>query len=615
MTRPPLTTRLTTALRLRRAWQLVFAAAPGWTSISLSLVVIQGLLPLAGLLLLKQVVDALAVAVASPGGSGFGPVAVWIALAGGVALLTALFSILDSYASEAQALAVADHVTDILHQRSVAVDLSYYESPAFHDTLQQAQQQAPHRPASIVNALKQTGQSFLLLIGIISLLFAFHWGVGLALFIAAVPAALARIYVSRRRLRFQEGHVEAERQSWYFHWLLTGAEYARDMRLLGIGKLFAERYRQLREKVRFGRLSISRIQVRGDLLAQAAATLVLYGTLAYMAFGAVRGELTLGLIVMYFQGYQRALGALQGVLQGLAGLYEDNLFLRHFHEFLELPAPVEQGGGSVDVPLAETSGLVCRGVGFTYQSRTEPALHEIDFVVHPGEIVALVGANGAGKSTLVKLLCRLYAPSAGEISFGGVPLADFDPREWRRQLTVVPQDFSRFEVTVAENVWYGDVGRSVDQEQVASAIRLAGFGDILAHLPAGLATSLGTRFRDGHELSTGEWQRLALARAWYRDAQILILDEPSSALDPLAEAALIDDLRTLIGKRSALIISHRLSTVQMADRIYVMEHGRIVEEGCHAELLRRDGLYARLYRTQAERYRATPAAGSDREIG
>jgi ATP-binding cassette subfamily B protein len=599
---PSLTTRLTTALRLRRALQLVFTAAPRWTLCSLALVAVQGLLPLAALLLLKQIVDLLTLAVATPEPGQFAAVALWIALAGVVALLTALVGSLDAYAAEAQSLAVADHVADILHARSVAVDLSYYETPAFHDTFHQAQQQAPYRPASIVTALKQTAQHTLTLLGIAGLLFTFHWGVGLALFAAAAPAALARLGASRRRLRFQQEHAEGERLGWYYHWLLTSAEYARDMRLLGIGGVFAERYRELRAGLRAGHLAVTRARVRGDLLAQGAATLVLFGTLSFMAYGAVQGVLTVGLIVMYFQAYQRALASLQGVLQGLASLYEDNLFLRQFHEFLDLPAPVEQGGGRLDVPNTPTSGLVCRGVTFAYPSRGEPVLCDIDLDVGPGEIVALVGVNGAGKSTLVKLLCRLYAPSAGTIAWGGVSLADLDPKAWRRQISVVSQDVPRFEVTVADNIRFGDVGKTARGEEFAPAVAKAGLTATLARLPAGLDTLLGTRFRDGHELSVGEWQRLALARAWFRDGQLLILDEPTSALDPLAEASLIDSLRSIIGKRSALIISHRLSTVQLADRIYVLERGRIVEQGRHAELLGGGGRYARLYRAQADRY-------------
>lgn len=599
--------RLLRWFNLRRALRLVWAAAPGWAALNLALLVFQGLLPVAALLLLKQVVDALAAALANPGPPAFEAVLWWVVLAGAVALLTALANALGALATEAQALAVADHVNDLLHERSLAVDLGYYEDPAFHDTLHQAQMEAPHRPASIVNGLKQSLQNLLTLAGIAGLLFAFHWLVGLALLAAAIPAAIARLRAARRNFRFQQAHAEEERRAWYFHWLLTSADHARDIRLLGIGELLRARYRALHDGLRRGRLDLRRRQMLADFWAQGAATLALFGTLALMTFLAVQGALTLGVIVMYFQGYQRALGMLQGVLQGLGWLYEDNLFLERFYAFLDLPATIEQGRGTRPVSAAGHAGLCCRGVSFTYPSRQTATLHEIELELQSGEVVALVGGNGAGKSTLAKLLCRLYDPQAGAITWGGVDLREFDTRAWRRQISVVSQDFSRFNLSVAENIRLGDLDRPEDPQAIVAAARQAGLDEALDKLPAGLDTVLGNRFSNGFELSTGEWQRLALARAWYREAQLLILDEPSSALDPLAEAALIDDLRRLIGTRSALVISHRLSTVQQADRIYVMDRGRIVEAGRHADLLARAGLYARLYRTQAAHYRESPA--------
>ncbi len=594
--------RLIHALRLRRAWRLVWQAAPGWTLCSLALLLFQSLLPLAALLLLRQVVDALAGAVAAPGPEAFAPVLLWVTLAGLVALLTALANGLGTHVAEVQSLAVADHVADVIHERSIAVDLGYYENPAFHDTLHRAQQDAPYRPSSIVNGLKQTLQSLLTLVGIIGLLFTFHWLVGLALFAAALPAALARLHAARRDFVFMQGHAEEERQSWYFHWLLTSTEHARDLRLLGVGQLFRGRYRELRDRLRGGRLAISRRRMFGDLAAQGVAALILYGTLAIMAFNAVQGALTLGVIVMYFQGYQRALGALQGLLQGLARLYEDNLFLRHFYKFLDLPSRIEQGGGRCDVPPAKTAGLSCRNLHFTYPSRSEPTLNGVDLDLRPGEIVALVGFNGAGKSTLAKLLCRLYDPDGGSIRWEGEDLRQLDARAWRRGISVVSQDVARFNVTVADNIRLGDVDRPDDPAAVAAAARQAGILDTIAQLPNGLETMLGNHFTDGQELSVGEWQRLALARAWFRDAQIFILDEPSSALDPLAEAALISCLHDVIGRHTALIISHRLATVRQADRIYVLDRGQVVEQGGHAELLQKNGVYARLFNAQASRY-------------
>ena len=604
MTPDPIRSRIKGAFTLHHAWQLVWSAAPRWAAISLLLLVVQTFLPLLALLLLKQIVDALGVALASPNEASFSPVALWIGLAGLVALVNSLVNAISSYVSEAQALAVTDHVSDVIHAKSIAVDLGYYEDPSFHDTLHLVQQDAQSRPANIVNGLKQTLQSSCILIGIVGLLFTFHWAVGLALLLAALPAGIVRLIYARQLFGFEQSRAQLERKSWYYHWMLTSLDFAREIRLLGIGPLFMKRFTVLRQELREGRLEINARRVRRDILAQGGATIALYATLAAMAFFAIQGSMTLGVIVMYFQGYQRALTALQNVLQGLAWLYEDNLFLKHFYVFLNLPVSVEQEDGQSVIPEPTELGLVCRDLHFTYPSRKEPSLKGVDFEIHPGEIVVLVGVNGAGKTTLAKLICRLYDPERGQLTWEGKDLHSFLPAAWRQKISVVSQNFAQFDLTFAENIWLGDVEKEATPEQLFAASRIAGVDQVINQFPDGLDTQLGTHFHLGQELSIGEWQRLALARAWFREAPLLIFDEPSSSLDPLAEAEMIRSFRNVIGQRSALIISHRLSSVQLADRIYVMDDGRMVESGSHDELVRRDGVYAQFFRSQAEYYQA-----------
>ncbi len=594
--------RLSTALRLRRAWRLVWTAAPGWTLLNLGLVIFQGFLPLLSLLLLKQIVDTLEEVIASGSEASFLPVAYWIGLAGLVALFSTLCNALSGLAAEAQGLAVTDHVSEMIHSQSIAVDLGYYEDPAFHDTLHRAQQEAPFRPARIVSGLKQTLQSGLVLLGIIALLFSFHWAVGLALLLAALPAAIVRLRYARKLFNFEQSQAQAERQAWYYHWLMTASEFAREIRLFAIGEIFAGRFNVLRKTLREGRLKISCQRTRGEMIAQGIATIVLYVTLAGMGYYTVQGVLTLGLMVMYFQGYQRAITALQNVLQGFAWLYEDNLFLQHFYAFLDLPSRVEKASGASVVPDVMTAALVCKDLHFTFPSRSEAVLRGVDLEIGAGEVVALVGANGAGKTTLAKLICRLYDPQQGGVFWDGKPITDYSAHAWRRQISVVSQDFSHFDMTLAENIWLGDIEKEPRPDRLTRAAQMAGVDSILEQFPQGLETMLGTEFSDGQELSVGEWQRVALARAWFRDARLVILDEPSSALDPLAEAALISSFRDALDKRSALIISHRLSTARLADRIYVLDHGRIIENGSHSELIERGGLYKKLFTAQAQRY-------------
>jgi ATP-binding cassette subfamily B protein len=602
MNQDPIKIRLKAFMTLHRAWLLVWSAAPRWTIANFVVMLVQATLPLLALVLLKKIVDSLTVALASAD-SSFLQVAVWIGLAGLVALLTAVVNAFGSHATEAQGLAVTDHVSDVIHGQSVAVDLEYYDTPSFHDTLHLTQQDAPYRPARIVNGLKQTLLSGLTLLGIVWLLFTFHWAVGLALLFAALPVGIVRLLYARQLFSFERDRAEIERQAWYYHWLMTSVDYARDIRLFGIGPLFAERFRGLRTKMREGRLDISARRTRREVLAQGAAITALYVTLGGMAYFAVQGSVTLGVIVMYFQGYQRALTALQNVLEGLAWLYEDNLFLRHFQEFIDLPSTVEKPAGETLVPNAADSGLVIQDLSFTYPSRSEPTLKGVNLELCPGEIVALVGVNGSGKTTLAKLVSRLYDPQSGSVSWEGRSLKEFQAAAWRRQVSVVSQDFACFDMTIGENIWLGDVDRDSTPELLNEAAKVSGADRVIDQFEDGLETQLGTHFQSGQELSVGEWQRLALARAWYRDAQLMIFDEPSSALDPLAEAEMINSFKNIIGKRCALLISHRLSSVRLADRIYVMEDGQVIEQGRHDDLLLLNGAYARFFRAQAEYYK------------
>jgi len=305
---------------------------------------------------------------------------------------------------------------------------------------------------------------------------------------------------------------------------------------------------------------------------------------------------------MYYQGFQSGLSAMQSVLGGLAGLHEDNLFLTHFYQFLELRPVAPKPVCPQPMPAVIQRGIAFEGVSFTYPGRSQMALDKIDFKLAPGEIVAIVGENGSGKTTLIKLLCRLYEPGQGRILLDGIDIREFDPLCWRRGMGVLFQDFVHYHLAAWENIWLGNAQQPPDRARIREAARQAGVDLMLEQMPQGYDTPLGHWFQGGEELSLGEWQKIALARAFLRHARLVILDEPTSSLDPLAEKELFGRFRHLMEGRSAILISHRFSTVQLADRIYVMEQGRMVEQGTHAELLRHQGRYACLYRAQATHY-------------
>jgi ATP-binding cassette subfamily B protein len=590
-------------LRLGRALRLVWKSAPGWTLVNSILVVVQGLLPLTALYLLKRIIDAVTAGFSAPDKTAaFQAALFWITLAGAVALFSVLARSLSELTGQAQSLVVTDKVSDILHAQSIVMDLEYYEDSRYYNTLHRAQQEAPSRPTRIVNGLVQIGQNSISLLGIAGLLFAFNWLLALVIFAVALPGALVRIVYARRLYGFEQKQTENERRAWYYHWMMTGSAHAKEIRMFNLGNLFQERFRKLRQQLREGRLSLSRRRTFSDFLTQTLTTAAIFGTLAFISFQTIRGAITVGSLVMYYSAFQAGVGFLQGILRGMTGLYEDNLFLANFYQFLALDPKIQAPSRPRSVPQKIEQGIAFQDVHFQYPGEPQEVLQGIDLTIAPGQVIALVGENGSGKTTLIKLLCRLYDPAQGKITIDGINLSHLDPICWRRELSVIFQDYIQYHLSVWENIWLGNVETQPNREQITQAARLSGADPIIRRLPEGYDTQLGHWFQKGHELSIGEWQKVALARAFLRDSRFVVLDEPTSSLDPLAEAELFQQFRKLIQGRSAILISHRFSTVQMADYIYVLNQGRIIERGSHQELLTQNGFYARLFRAQAEHY-------------
>jgi ATP-binding cassette subfamily B protein len=595
------------SLRLDRALRLVWKSAPGWTFVNLVLVILQGLLPLAALYLMKRIVDAVTIGVsAADKPAAFQDLAIWIILALLVAVLTALSRSLAELASEAQSQLVTDHVSDLIHAQSITIDLEYYENSNYYDTLHRAQQEATYRPTRIVNGLTQIGQNGISILGIVGLLLAFNPLLALVLILAALPAALVRLFYTRRLYSFEQEQTKQERKAWYYHWLMTNSGHAKEVRSLDTGSLFKERYADLRRFLREGRLAITRRRSLADFLVQIFASIAIFGTLGYAAYLTIQGVISVGDLVAIFMSFQIGLSAMQAILRGLAGLYEDNLFLTNFYQFLDLKPTIKTPVNPTPIPAHIHQGIQFSAVSFSYPNSTSAVLEDVDLSLSPGEVIALVGQNGSGKTTLVKLLCQLYHPIRGKITLDGIDLRQVDPVQWRRQISVLFQDYAHYQLRARENIWLGDVGADPDSEQITQSAIITGADPVINQLPHGYETHLGHWFEDGTELSTGEWQKIALARAFMRDARLIVLDEPTSSLDPLAEAELFQQFRKLLEDRCAVLISHRFSTVHMADCIYVMDKGKIVEQGSHQELLQLDGTYAQLYLAQAGHYQLEP---------
>jgi ATP-binding cassette, subfamily B, bacterial len=587
---------------LGRAVSLVLKSSRGLTIANLLLTVLQGLLPLIPLYLMKYLIDSIDAVINGNSTTSYHDIGVIIALMGAAALLTALAKAIGSIVEQTQAAVVTDYMQDILHGKSLEVDLAYYEDSRFYDTMHRAQGEAPFRPTSIVNGLISTAQNGVSLLAMVGLLLSFHWFIAVVLVAAALPGVFVKIRFSKISWNWQRGRTETERKAWYKHWLLTSAGHAQEIRLLGLGEYFRKRYRALRTILRKESLGIAGKKAAADLITQVVATVLVYGSLAFIAWQAFGGLITIGGMVLYFQAFQKGLGYLKGLLGSLADLYEGNLFLSNLFDFLDLRPMVTDPSEPKPFPSPIREGIALDGVSFEYPSSHIKALDGASLSIRPGEMLALVGENGSGKSTLIKLLCRLYDPDSGIITVDGTSIRDFTLEEHRRNVSVIFQEYARYHLTAGENIRLGDVQHAPDESAIRKAAATAGIDTLISGLPEGYDTVLGRWFKGGKELSTGEWQKMALARAFIRDAPIIILDEPTSALDARAEQDLFATFRDLVRGRTAIVISHRFSTVRMADRIALMHKGRIEELGTHEELMARNGRYREMFSIQAGAY-------------
>lgn len=597
----------------RRVPPILWRSAPGWTIASTVLMLLEITLGLLSLYLIKTLVDAIT-GVLGQDGAAFDPV-VWQVVFLGLATLGYLAArSLASLAREAQGLAVVDHVDRLVHEAAVKADLSFYESPGYFDTLQRARQSGTQRPATVAtNALLLTKNSIMLL-AVIGLMLSIDWRLLPILAVAILPALWVRIHFTRVLYHWKKRRTELQRRAGYLDWLMTSDIHAKELRLNQLGEYLQQQHAAVRATIRDEQLAISRRRTWVELAVALAASAVFFLALGYLTLQTTRGETSVGDLVLFLLIFQRAQSMGQELVGQISRLYEDRLYLGLLFAFLDLKptliaqAPGRQGAAASPAATAAPSPgtppprITFDGVHFAYPGCPDEVLHDINLTIEPGQVVALVGANGSGKTSLIKLLTRLYDPTRGRILVDGTDIRSLDPETYRRLYSVVFQDFACYADSVSNNIRFGDIALPSDSAQLLRAAEHAGAREFIEQLPNGFATLLSRMFQGGVDLSHGQWQKIALARAFVERARVIVLDEPSSALDPNAEADLFDDLKAHLDGRSALLIAHRLSTIRLADRIYVLDQGRIVEQGDHETLASTDGLYARAFARQGRFY-------------
>jgi ATP-binding cassette, subfamily B, bacterial len=591
----------------------VHAASPRLFAASLALRLVRACLPVVMLYLAKLILDAIVAEHARPRTTPMGLEA-WLAdphlarLAGlvalelGLAVLTDILGRLGTLVDGLMADLYGNAATLRLMRHAAALDLAQFEDSAEQDRLERARRQVTGR-ANLIAQVFGLGQNCVTLASFAVGLAAFTPWLILLLVAALVPAFLNEMHFNRQGYRLAWQRTPERRRIDYLRYLGASVEAAKEVKLFGLNGYLTERFDALARKLLADNrsLMIRRAAWGGGFAA--LGTLAYYLAYAVIVWRTVAGQFSIGDLAFLAGSFQRLRGLIEDMLLAVSLIASQAQYLEDLFSFFEIRPLIRSPEHPAPMPEPIRQGLVFEDVGFRYPGGAAWAVRHLSFTLRAGEVLALVGENGAGKTTIVKLMTRLYDPVEGRILLDGRPLPAYDLDALRAHIGVIFQDFVRFDLTASENVAVGRIAERADAARIAEAAGRSLADGVIRRLPQGYDQPLGKRFEDGIDLSGGEWQKIAIARAYMREADILILDEPTAALDARSEYAVFQRFRDLTRGRSAVLISHRFSTVRMADRILVLEQGRVLESGTHAELQALGGRYAELFELQAAGYR------------
>jgi len=588
-----------------RAMALVWNASRALVIAIILLTVLTGLAPAAIAYIGARIVDSVLAAgeqIKAGGAAQFDTVLGWVALEALVVTLAAVAQRAIGFCQNILSQQLGHRVNVMILEKAQTLELRHFENADLYDKLLRAQREAASRPLTLTLRYAELARNVISLASFGVLLFQFSpWAVAILL-LAGLPPFFSEMWFSRRAYwLFRERSPDLRMQS-YLETVLARDDHIKETKLYRIGPMLLDRYRRIFQRVFAQERALDLRHNAWSLALGLLGTAAFYGAYGWVAASAVIGRITLGEMTMHLMLFRNGQGAVGSSLGAVRGIYDDNLYLSTLFELLDIP--VKPRLGDVTRGTDARDGVRFENVRFDYPGQSAPALEGIDLHVKPGQSLALVGENGSGKTTLIKLLTGLYSPTGGRILLDGVDLQSWDEATLHGRIGVVFQDFARYQFTVGENIGAGDVGQFDNDVRWREAADRGLASRFIETLPQQFHTQLGKWFDEGRELSGGQWQKIALSRSFMREgADIVVLDEPTSAMDAAAEAEIFEHFRSRMRERIAILISHRFSTVRMADHIVVMEAGRIVERGNHEELMRKEGRYARLFSLQARGYR------------
>ena len=584
-----------------RAFRLVWSTSKGLTILLGLLTLIAGVLPAGIAYVGKLIVDAVVAAIDSGVAADRQQALIYI---GYEAVLVILMAAVQKGIQIVQSLMrvlMGQKVNVMILEKALTLDLTHFEDSEFYDKMTRARREASSRPLSLITGVFGLVQNGITLITYGGLLLQFSGMAVVILILASIPAFIVEAKFSGEAFRLFSWRVPEARQQNYYEWILTREDYAKETKLFQIGKLFIKRYRDIFQKLFIEDKSLTLRRGFWGYTLGVISTLAFYGTYGWIGWATIAGAITLGSMTMYVMVFKQGQSAIAASLSSIGSMYEDNLYLSTLYDYLD--QEVTRPEGIAKQGTKQEDGIRFENVSFSYPGTERPAVENITFHLTPGQKLALVGSNGSGKTTLIKLLTRLYEPTGGRILLDGLDIREWDIDSLRSRISVIFQDFSRYQLIVGENIGVGDVNHLSDEEHWEDSAVKGMAAPFVEQMESGYHTQLGRWFANGKELSGGEWQKIALSRAFMKsNSQLLVLDEPTSAMDAEAEAQIFDRVKAMTPDQMAILISHRFSTVRMADYIIVLNEGQIVERGTHHELMKENGQYAHLFNLQAAGY-------------